>query len=589
MKASAQPAYAPSWYTDTMVSAPKRAPLTTDLDIEVCVIGGGLAGLTAAREVARRGFPVALVEARRIAWNASGRNTGFVLPGFAQSMDVVVRRAGLAQAKALWALSEMGLNYVRNTIGETGMPGVDLTEGGWLKVSKTGEIEDDLAEVRIIGQEFGAQIEGWPAERVREVLKSRSYFHGVHYPQAFAIHPLNYALGLAAAAEAEGARIFEETPAIKIDPDGVRKRVVTPSGLVRAHHVVLAGNVHLGGVMRKLSGTLIPISTYVVTTAPLGERLEAAISYRGTVSDTERADNHYRVVGGDRLMWSGGMTTWAGDPLHYVPRLQADIARAYPQLGEVAIEHAWTGTLGNSLHRMPQIGELAPNVWIASGFGGHGLNTTAMAGDIVARGLVENDDTWRRFLPFELIWTGGRAGRVAAQVYYWWYHARELFAARKAREREDALRRAQGEDAQTLAAAAAALPNSDPAIDHNIAVGPDEPTSAASVEIAAGAPDSIEQAEPPPTRAVTTPAEGTQGLAIHDAQMPLPDASDEAVAAEANSARQVELALHRFELALAADPESSPDTASEPASPDDGGEHSDFDRRPQDGRGRRGA
>jgi glycine/D-amino acid oxidase-like deaminating enzyme len=428
-----------------MVSAPTRAPLTADLDIEVCVVGAGLAGLTVAREIARRGFPVAVIEAWRIAWNASGRNTGFVLPGFAQSMETVTRRAGLAQAKALWALSEMGLEYVRKTIDETGMPGAELTEGGWLKVSKTGEIEDDLAEVRLIGQEFGAPIEGWPVERVREVLKSRSYFHAVHFPQAFAIHPLNYALGLAAAAEAEGARIFEDTPAIEIDPDGVRKRVVTPSGLVRAYHLVLAGNVHLGAVMPKVSGTLMPISIYVVTTAPLGARLAEAISYRGTVSDTERADNHYRIVGGDRLMWSGGMSTSPRDPRRYVRKLQADIARTYPQLGEVAIEHAWTGTLGNSLHRMPQLGELAPNVWLASGFGGHGLNTTAMAGNIVARGIVENDDTWRRFLPFELIWAGGRAGRAAAQVNYWWYHAREVYAARKAREREDAQHPTQGE------------------------------------------------------------------------------------------------------------------------------------------------
>jgi gamma-glutamylputrescine oxidase len=438
LNASAQPAYARSWYTDTMVPAPARARLTADLDIEVCVVGGGLAGLTAAREIARRGWPVALIEARRIAWNASGRNTGFVLPGFAQPMDVVAHRVGLPQAKALWALSEAGLDYVRTTINDTGMPGVEVGEGGWLKVSKSGELEDDLAEVRLLGQEFGAAVEGWPVERVRAALKSRHYFHGVHFPQAFQIHPLNYALGLAAAAEAAGARIFEETPAISIDPDGVRKRVVTPSGLVRASHIVLAGNVHLGAVMPKVSGTLVPIWTYVITTAPLGARLDEAISYRGTVSDSERADNHYRIVGGDRLMWSGGMTTWPADPGRYVGRLQADIARVYPQLGEVAVEHIWSGVLGNALHRMPQIGELSPQVWLASGFGGHGLNTTAMAGNIIARAIVENDDTWRRFLPFELIWAGGRAGRAAAQVNYWWYHARELRKARQAVDRENA-------------------------------------------------------------------------------------------------------------------------------------------------------
>jgi gamma-glutamylputrescine oxidase len=447
VSARERPAYAPSWYTDTMVAAPARAPLMADLDIDVCVVGAGLAGLTAAREIARRGSSVAVLEARRIAWNASGRNTGFVLPGFAQPMDTVVRRVGLAHAKALWALSEAGADYVWTTIGNTGMPGVDPAAAGWLNVSKEDDAEDDLALVALIGQEFGAPIEGWPAERVREVLKSRHYFHAVHFPQAFQIHPLNYALGLAAAAETAGARIFEETPALSIDPDGVRKRVVTPSGRVRASHIVLAGNVHLGAVMPRVSGTLVPVWTYVVTTAPLGARLEDAISYRGAVSDTELADNHYRIVGGDRLMWSGGMTTWEADPRRFVPRLQADIARVYPQLGEVAIEHVWSGVLGNALHRMPQIGELAPNVWLASGFGGHGLNTTAMAGDIIARAIVENDDTWRRFLPFDLVWAGGLTGRAAAQVHYWWFHAREQRTAGEARHREDEHRRAKAEAA----------------------------------------------------------------------------------------------------------------------------------------------
>src|SRR5438094_7933022 len=132
-----------------MLPASERLPLSGDLDVEVCVIGAGLAGLTAAREIARRGWSVAVVEARRLAWNASGRNTGFVLPGFAQPMDTVTRRVGLAHAKALWALSEAGLDYVRSTIRATGMPGVDPVEGGGLTVSKDADAEDDLALVRL--------------------------------------------------------------------------------------------------------------------------------------------------------------------------------------------------------------------------------------------------------------------------------------------------------------------------------------------------------------------------------------------------------------------------------------------------------
>ena len=440
MNASERAAYAPTWYTATMVPADMRGPLTFDLDVDVCVIGAGLAGLTAAREIARRGWSVAVLEADRIAGNASGRNDGFVLPGFAESMERVVSRVGMEHAKALWDLSEMGLRYVRTTIAEARMPGV-APIAGWLKVSKVDNGDEVLAAVQLYGQELGAEVEGWPTERVREVLKTDHYFHALHLPRAFHIHPLNYALGLAEVAEAAGARIFEGTPALAIDAEGVRKRVTTPSARVRAGHIVLAGNVHLAALMPRVVGTLMPIWSYVVTTAPLGPKLAEAIAYRGAVTDTDLANNHYRIVGNDRLLWSGHSTTWDANPARMVSRLRADIAAVYPQLGEVEVEHVWSGVLGNPLHRMPQIGELSPGVWLTSGFGGHGLNTTAMAGNIVAQAIVDGDDSWRLFAPFELVWAGGRLGRAAMQVYYWWFDARERFAARQARQREEEYRR----------------------------------------------------------------------------------------------------------------------------------------------------
>jgi glycine/D-amino acid oxidase-like deaminating enzyme len=425
-----------------MVPAAARGPLTFDLDIDVCVIGAGLAGLTTAREIARRGWSVAVLETSRIAWNASGRNDGFVLPGFAESMDRVISRVGLDHARALWALSEMGLDYVRNAIAETAMPGVEPVSG-WLKVSKTDEAEGILADVRLYGEALRTEIEAWPIDRVREVLRSSHYFQGLHLPRAFHIHPLNYALGLAQAAESAGARIFEDTPALAIDVEGVRKRITTPSARLRAGQIVLACNVHLGDLMPRIAGTLIPIWSYVVTTAPLGGRLGEAIAFRGAVTDTDLATSHYRIVGGDRLLWSGHSRTWEADPRRFVKRLQADVAAIYPQLGEVAIEHAWSGVLGNALHRMPQIGELSPGLWLASGFGGHGLNTTAMAGNILAQAIVEGDDTWRLFAPYELVWAGGRIGRAVMQIYLWWFNARERFESRQARQREHEYPRAR--------------------------------------------------------------------------------------------------------------------------------------------------
>jgi gamma-glutamylputrescine oxidase len=441
MKASEPTVYGSSWFAATTTASPSWGRLTFDLDVDVCVIGGGLAGLTTAREVARRGWTVAVLEAQRVAWSASGRNTGFVLPGFGEGIGRIVERVGLERAKALWALSEAGVEYVKSAIRETGMAGV-WQAGGWLNVSKQDQDKELRKRLDLLLDKFRLEIEVWSPERVRDVLKSERYFHAVHFPNAFSIHPINYALGLAAAAEQAGARIFEDTPALSIDPAGVRKRVVTPSARVRASHIVLAGSARLGGVAPHVSKTVIPLTTYVVTTAPLGDRLVQAITYSGAVSDTQRADSHYRVVDSNRLMWGGRVTAWSSDPQQVVPQLVADIARIYPQLADVPIEYAWSGEMAFAVHKMPQIGEVSPGIWLASAFGGHGINTTAMAGTLVARGLVDGDDTWRLFLPYELIWAGGIGGRAAAQIAYWVYRAREELAMRNASRRE-AERRSQ--------------------------------------------------------------------------------------------------------------------------------------------------
>ena len=405
-----------NWYEATRVAAPERGRLNFDLDVDVCVVGGGLAGLTVAREVAERGWSVAVLEANRVAWAASGRNCGFVLPGFAESVSDMIERVGLDHTKQLWALGEQGLAYVRRTVAATDMPGVDPVPG-WLNVSKIDDDAAQRAEVERL-RWIGGEVAFWPREEVRAVLPNPRYFGAVHFPSAFHIHPLNYALGLAALAEQAGARIFEDTPALSIDPAGVRKRIVTPAGRLRAAHVVLAGNVHLGRLMPKLAATLVPVSTYVIVTEPIAN-LGDIVAYRGAVSDGTRADNHYRIVDGNRLQWSGRMRTWEAEPARFVRGLLADIRRNFPALGAVEAAYAWRGTLGRTIHQMPQVGELEPGLWVASGFGGHGLNTTATAGELIARAIIEADQTWRLFAPYELVWAGGGLGRALAQGVYW--------------------------------------------------------------------------------------------------------------------------------------------------------------------------
>jgi gamma-glutamylputrescine oxidase len=405
------------WYEANSVARPNRPRLNLDLDVDVCVVGAGLAGLTVAREVAQRGWSVAVLEAANVAWAASGRNLGFVLPGFPEDIGGIIERIGLDHAKQLWSLSEGGRDYVRRTILDTRMPGVDLING-WLHVSKTGNSAQQRAEVERM-RWVGADVEFWSVERVRDQLRSPRYFGAVYYRQAFHIDPYNYALGLAALAEKAGARIFEDTPAVSLDPAGVRKRIVTPAGRVRAAHLVLAGNTHLGALMPQLAATLLPLTTFVMVTEPIGEMLHDIVRFHGAVSDTNRADNHYRIVGGDRLQWSGRMRAWETNSRLIARSLANDIQRTFPGLGKVGIAHFWRGTLGRTVHRMPQIGEIERGLWLASGFGTHGLNNTAMAGELIARGIIDGDETWRLFAPYELVWAGGIVGRMLAQGIYW--------------------------------------------------------------------------------------------------------------------------------------------------------------------------
>jgi gamma-glutamylputrescine oxidase len=198
----------------------------------------------------------------------------------------------------------------------------------------------------------------------------------------------------------------------------------------------------LAGLMPEIGATLIPLTTYVITTAPLGARIGDAVAYGGSVSDSELADNHYRRIDGDRLLWSGRLTTREHDPRQYERALVADIKRTYPQLGDAVSEYVWSGTLGHTVHSMPQIGQLSPGLWMASGFGGHGLNTTALAGVLIARAMVDGDQTWKQFSAFELVWAGGILGRATAQAYYWAMRLQEAVGERRARSTEAARRRA---------------------------------------------------------------------------------------------------------------------------------------------------
>jgi glycine/D-amino acid oxidase-like deaminating enzyme len=417
-----------------VAALPDRARLSFDLDVDVAIVGAGLAGLTVALEAARLGASVAVLEGRHVGWGASGHQLGTVMPGYGLPIGDLIARIGFEDTRELWALSRQGVDYVRSNATEALMPGIGLSEGA-LEVSNVEAGDQLISRLQMLGEDFETEVEGWQVERVREALRTDRYFHGVHYPRAFQIDGRKYLHGLAALARRAGARIFEDTPVVSIDASGIRKRIVTPSARLRASHIVLAGNIHLGAPSRRLSETLLPIWRYAALTAPLGERLAESVVFKGSVTDSDGID-HFRVVQGDRLMWASPETTWEARPQRFAGAIARRIRAVFPRLGKVEIAEVWGGAVGLTVHGMPQIGQLRRGLWVTSGFGRQGLNTSAIAGQLIARAMFWGDERWRLFSPFELVWAGGATGRVAGYAIGQWGRGSAAAAGALARHRE---------------------------------------------------------------------------------------------------------------------------------------------------------
>lgn len=406
------------YYRASALNPPNLPSLAGRAEADVCVVGAGLAGMTAARELARAGRSVIVLEAQRVGHGASGRNGGFVSPGFSAGTDEIVRRIGKTAAQELYGLSRGGVAYVRKAIAEMPESGAAPVKG-WLKVVR----HDDADGMRRRGEEmyrdFGRAVAFWPREQVRQVLRTRTYFQGLYDEEAFHIHPLNYLHALSRDAIAGGARIFEMSPARHIMRRHDGWEVTTPDGQVRAGHVVLAGSAYMERLWPALSRAIVPIATYVIASEPLGDRLGEAIRIDAAIADTRRAGDYYRILSDKRLLWGGRITTRRSEPRHLAQMLRQDILRIYPVLGQFSVDHAWSGLMGYAVHKMPIIGELEPGLWALTAFGGHGLATTAMGGTLIAGAIASGDDRWKLFAPYQARWAGGAVGRAGTQMIYW--------------------------------------------------------------------------------------------------------------------------------------------------------------------------
>lgn len=415
--------YPATWYAAETPKAPGYPALTGMVKADVCIIGGGLAGLTATRELLRAGKSVVLLEAERIAWGASGRNGGFVSPGFALGVEGIIAKVGLAATQQLYALSKAGHDYVWSAIAE--LAPAALMGSGWLVVLRQPIRDELIRHQALMAEHFATDAEVFAPEHTRNMLKSERYFESMLSPNAFHIQPLTYALALARDVARLGGNIHEGSRALSWQRFGGKTILRTNKGEVRAQHAVFCTSGYGGQLFAPLARSVLPVATYVAVTEPLGEKVCAAIATGAAVSDTRRAGDYYRVLPGGRILWGGRISTRRTEPARLAERMCGDMLSVYPQLGTPRMEFAWGGLMGYARHKMPVIGKPGEGLWMATAFGGHGLNTTAMAGQLIAAAIAGGDDRWKLFAPFGAPWVGGPFGQAGVQVSYWAMQAKD--------------------------------------------------------------------------------------------------------------------------------------------------------------------
>lgn len=413
-----------SYYAATLEGACDTPRLTSRERADACVIGGGLAGLSTACELAAMGKTVIVLEAGRVGYGASGRNGGFVAAGYAEGIEAIARKVGHHDARQLFDLSREGVEMVEANIGKFGISSAQLRPGA-LQVVRHDDKAAYSSAPEQLAKNYDYKVDYWPTEKVRSHLKSERYFQGLYDASAIHIHPLNYVAGLAAACIDAGVRVHENTPALSLGRRDAGWVVTTAEGSVETGHVVLCHSTYGKGLCARLDRAVLPVATYVVTSRPDAALLDDAIDTQAAVADTRRAGDYYRRLGDGRLLWGGRITTQRSEPGQLAHMLKRDIVAIYPQLEALEIEYAWAGLMAYATHKMPIVGRVEEGLWAASAFGGHGLNTTAIAGRLIAGAIAEGDDRYRLFEPFGMPWAGGAVGRAGTQAVYWYYQWRD--------------------------------------------------------------------------------------------------------------------------------------------------------------------
>ncbi|MCC8396045.1 FAD-binding oxidoreductase [Paraburkholderia sp. MMS20-SJTR3] len=420
-----------SFYEATVTRCCAYAPLNGRRSADVCIVGGGLAGLSTALGLAERGVEdVVVLEARQVGFGASGRNGGFVFGGYSLDCADLLKTLGPLRARELYTLTTDAVDLMRKRIAHYRID-CDATDAGVILANWFDEPARLDSQRRLMRDSFGVDWEPLGADELAAQLHTRRYHGGLFERNAFHFHPLKYVLGVAAAAARAGVTIHENSPVVSLQRDGAGFVVQTSQGALEARHVVMAGGGYARNVYARVERAVLPIATYVMATEPLGARLSDAIATRAAIYDTRFAFDYYRPLPDTRILWGGRISVRDREPPAIARLLRQDLLKVYPQLHDVRIEHAWGGLMSYARHKMPQIGRSADGVWYAVGFGGHGMAPTTVSGELLAAAIAGERPVPDAFATFGLTRTYGALGLAAAQLTYSAMQTRDAWAARR--------------------------------------------------------------------------------------------------------------------------------------------------------------